>query len=601
MMKRSPSLRILFILSVVYFSPKSPARAATDLEPIVVKGRSYGGEGQGVATAVITKEEIAKIPANSPEDILDYLGVDVQTRGPYGVKSDVSLNASTFQQVLILVNGIRVNDSQTAHQDLDLFFNIDDIERIEIIPAAASAKYGPDGIGGAINFILKKPAKEKNSVSAAGGNHQTSEEKLNFSYGALKSNNRLSLTHAQSNGSRYDTDYNTYTVFHSTAIEGENASLFVDAGYNQKAFGAFDFYTPGLGFPSKEWINTKFIDARSVLKNTWLTFEPRLSYRQHHDKFMLDITNPGFALNHHTTNTFEAGGRVSAPWQGHDLAGGADYGEEHIVSDNLGKHVRGHWDAYLDPTFNLSPASSLNLTLRTDDYTTFGEEFTGSVLFKHTLSDNSDIYATLGRTMRIPTFTELYYSDPTTAGNTDLKPEHAYNLEAGWNKELLANLDFSFSFFVRHELDTIDFTKLTTADPKFIARNISQATTHGLNAYLKWKASDKTSLDLRYYFGNKRLKTRGMIFKYGLNYAKHMIDLGMDNAFSFGHNRVDILMKKKPGRRAWTLVNDTFSWPVRKDLEVFFEVYNLFNVEYQEIAGIPEQSRLFKLGTKFTW
>jgi iron complex outermembrane receptor protein len=575
--------------------------AATELEPIVVRQSLYGSAGSGIVSGVVTREDIRGMPVNTPEDMLNYLGVDLQARGPYAVKSDISINASTFQQVLILVNGVPVKDTQTSHHDLDLYFNIDDVDKIELIPAAASAKYGPGGSGGAINFVLKKAGEEKNFISAAGGNHYTAEQKLGFSYSLFKAKNRFSFSNSSSGGTRYDTDFRTDTFFSSSAWENRDTSYFLDGGYNEKEFGAYDFYTPNRGYPSKEWTNTKFIDARAVLKSDRVVFEPRLNFRQHRDKFMLDITRPNLYLNHHTTNTYQAGGRLSFPFGKNDLGMGADYGEEQIISNNLGRHIRGHWDAYLDPTFELSASTTLNLTARVDSYTTFAEEFTGSLSLKHIFDEKNDVYATFGRTIRVPTFTELYYNDPTTAGDANLKPESALNFETGWGCKFSGALRGSLSFFVRSENDTIDYTKLTAADPKFIARNIAKATTYGLNAYLKWDAGKNVSYDLRYLFNNKRRNNNGQIFKYGLSHLKHMVGLGIDNKFNSGRNRVDFIMKKKPGRRDWVLVNDRASFDVKKDVELFVEVYNLFNVEFQEIAGIPEQGRLFKAGVKLSW
>ena len=80
-----------------------------------------------------------------------------------------------------------------------------------------------------------------------------------------------------------------------------------------------------------------------------------------------------------------------------------------------------------------------------------------------------------------------------------------------------------------------------------------------------------------------------------------MVRLGMDWDLGFGRNRFDIVMKKKPARRAWVVVNDRFTLPISDGWKAFFEVYNLFNQEYQEIDGIPEQGRLFKLGLSLTW
>lgn len=601
MRRRNKLFIVFFFPFLFFFFLAGLVCAETELEPIIVKHASYGSHEE-VLTSVLEEDDIEKIAANTPEDILNYLSVDVQTRGFYGVKSDVSLNASTFQQVLILVNGVSVNDPQTAHHNLDLFFNKEDIERIEIIPAARSSIYGTDGIGGAINFVLKKPQGKKGLVSAAGGNNSLFEGKMNATYGLGDFINRLSIDHAQSDGSRYDVDFRTSTFFHSSAVEKDKLSLFLDVGYNEKEFGAYDFYTPGRNLPSKEWINTGFFDVRGLLKGEHFSFMPRFNFRQHHDKFMLDITRPDYYLNHHRTDTFLAGGRFEFPYDGWKLSAGADYGQDRISSNNLGKHNRQHWDVYADSLWKFSDCLNGQLSLRVDDYSTFKEEITGSVLLKRIFSDASDLYATFGRSIRIPTFTELYYSDPYTGSDPDLKPEQALNLECGWNKKFSESLDGSLSFFVRQEYDAIDFV---TTDPSpsavFIATNISEATTCGINFFTRCRAFENLTLDFRYFFANKRVKNNDWIYKYGLNYTKHMLDFGIDFGFPFGHNRMDVIMKKKPGRRAWVLVNDRFIFSVVKNVELFCEVYNLFNVEYQEIAGIPESDRQFKCGIQFQW
>ena len=599
---RYPRLALgVFILALIVFLFPQKTKAATDLERIVVVRSPAETSGRGPVSGVLEREDIEKIPAQTPEQLLNYLGGDVQTRGRYGIKSDLSLNASNFQQVLVLVNGMRIKDPQTAHHDLDLFFNLEDVERIEIIPAARSTVYGPDGAGGAINFVLKKPKAEKNSISLSGGNHETFEEKLNLNYSFHNVHNSLSASHAASDGYHFDTDSQTKTFFNSSAFENENVDLYMDAGYNDKEFGAFDFYTPGSNYPSKEWTQTKFLDLRSNLRSETLTFSPRFLFRQHRDKFMLDITNPALFLNHSKTDVSEEGGQLSFPLGSLDMVVGADYTEERLASDTLGKHARGRWDVYLDPRLEINDKTSLNMTLRQDATAAFNSEWTGSVSLKHLMDEKSDGYISLGRTIRIPTFTELYYSDPTTAGDPALKAEHAYHLEAGYNRRLRETINISCSFFIRQEYDTIDFTKIMSTDPKFIARNISEAITGGLDISGRWKVTDKTSLDFRYLYANKRQKHNGLIYKYGVNYLKHMIDLGLYQELPFGSNRVDFIMKKKPGRREWCLVNDRLSVKIQKNCEVFMEVYNLFNVKYEEIVGIPEPDREIHIGTTFRW
>lgn len=580
------------------------ATQGLDLEPIVVT-RDVEEAGPGLASAVITAEDIERMALASPEDVLSALGADLQTRGSTGIKSDITLNASTFQQVLILVNGVPVKDTQTSHHDLDLPFNIEDIERVELIPAAAGVKYGPGGVGGAVNFILKKPAPapdlSNNSLFVAGGNDTTFEGRGRVNFSGLGGRQALSAGHSQSEGSRYDTDYRAETFFYSGAWGDDGKGLSLDAGYNEKEFGAYDFYTPGRGFASKEWTNTRFVNLRGRAGDATWTIEPRASFRQHHDKFALNVENIASYLNHHRTDTYGAGATLTRRFDAWELPFGLDYGEERISSVNLGEHNRGRWDAFLDPRFDLSDRTALNITLRLDGYTTFGSEVTGGAALTHVCVDSAEVYAAFSRTMRVPTFTELYYSDPTTAGDPDLKPEHGLNLEAGWRKKLTPELDLSLAIFGRREDDTIDFTKVTAADPVFVARNISRAHAWGLNSFAAWQVSDTAGLDLRYVYSDKKLDDSGLLYKYGYSTIKHMVRLGFDWDLAFGHNRCDIIMKKKPARRAWVVVNDRVTLPISKGWRLFFEAYNLFNQEYQEIDGIPDQGRLFKLGLDLTW
>ncbi len=591
-----------FIFTAVGDGLAAGPEADTQLEPIVVQKTPYGSLSRGPVVEVLTREEIDGLPLQTPEDLLNYVGADLQTRGGAGVKSDLTLNGSTFQQVLILVNGARVNDPQTAHHGLDLTFNLEDVERVEVLPSAAAALYGPDGIGGAINFVLKRPLEGQNSARASVGNYDTFEESLNLYYplGGI-ARNRFSVAAAESDGERYDTDFRQATFFHSTSIEKEAFSVFVDGGYNEKEFGAYDFYTPDRGLPSKEWVNTTFVDVRAPWRGEGVTVEPRVQWRQHHDKFMLDITRPDYYLNHTRTDVYQVGAQATAPWAHGDMLVGADFGQEMMTSTYLGDHDRDRWDVFFNPVWEIGPAASLQVAARYDSYSTFGGEPTGALSWQQGFSDDSQLFFSAGRAVRVPTFTELYYDDPTTSGNENLKPESAYSVELGGRRPLTQTLDGSFSVFTRWERDTIDFTKEAPTDPKFIARNISEAITNGLRGSLTWTLSSDNVFTAGYSFATKDLDDRGYIYKYGLNYAKHLVDLGWNKRFSWGNNRAQLLMKKKPERDAWLLFNDRVTVSPWKHWEVFLEVFNLFNVEYQEIDGVPSPGRIFKAGVAFVW
>jgi len=79
--------------------------------------------------------------------------IDPQERAPGGVQSDLSIRGSTFGQTLVLIDGLRVNDAQTGHHNLDLPIPLDSIDRIEVLHGAGSTFYGADAMGGPVNFI----------------------------------------------------------------------------------------------------------------------------------------------------------------------------------------------------------------------------------------------------------------------------------------------------------------------------------------------------------------------------------------------------------------------------------------------------------------
>ena len=83
---------------------------------------------------IITSQEINTYPVNSVEELLSQVsGIDIQTRGGQGVQSDISIRGGTFEQTLILLNGIKVNDAQTGHHNFNIPVSLHDIERVEII------------------------------------------------------------------------------------------------------------------------------------------------------------------------------------------------------------------------------------------------------------------------------------------------------------------------------------------------------------------------------------------------------------------------------------------------------------------------------------
>ena len=217
---------------------------------------------------VLDKEEIKNIPADSISEVLNYVsGTDIQNRSLHGVQSDISIRGSTFQQTLILIDGIRVNDPQTAHHNMDLPISLNDVERIEILHGHGSSLYGSDAFGGVINIITKE-CEEDMTFGFSLGQYNTRQGFLSFGRKLGKFSSRFSVEKKKSDGFRYDTHFDIFNVSDKFTFEAFDAKFDLHLGLMNKNFGAFDFYTPGKNMPSEEWTETYFVNLQALKEET---------------------------------------------------------------------------------------------------------------------------------------------------------------------------------------------------------------------------------------------------------------------------------------------------------------------------------------------
>jgi iron complex outermembrane receptor protein len=213
------------------------------LKEVIVSANRAQTEGNITNIQIIGQQEIENAPVQTIEDLLEYaMNVDVRQRGGQGVQADISMRGGSFEQVLVMLNGIKLNDPQTGHHNMDLPVNLEQIERVEIITGGASRVFGNYAYTGAINIITKSDMA--NSISISTGENEFKSGSINYhtSTGNLKHN--ISVNQKESDGYIEGMDYKIKNYYYQakTNIDGLNA-LF-NAGYTNKEFGAFSFYTP---------------------------------------------------------------------------------------------------------------------------------------------------------------------------------------------------------------------------------------------------------------------------------------------------------------------------------------------------------------------
>jgi len=535
---------------------------------------------------------------SSVED-LTIMPIDLQSRSlRSAIQTDFSLRGSTFQQVLMLLNGSRINDPQTAHHNSDIPFTKEDIKKIEVIPGASSSLFGPDAIGGAINFSLAAPGERKMIWEFAAGNNRNGYGIFSISDKLKDLGLRFSVEDAQSKGFRYDTDFKKFTTSLAASLELPDLTWENNFGYQEKAFGAYDFYTPGLGYSSWEKTKTYLINSGLTLNKEGLLIKPNFLWRRHFDKFALRRTVASF--NDHRTDMYTPSIYLQKEigFLG-KLGLGSEWGQERITSTNLGRHNRQHESVFLDDALEIGRNWDLGFSFRFDNYSVFGNVYTGSASAKFKLTDALAFNFGASRSMRIPSFTELYYSDSTTIGNSDLAAEKAWNYQAGFEYK---QEDFSTGLvlFLRQEHQMIDWVRPDSSQ-KWQAKNFTKDNVFGIEYSLHKEINKLLSLDANYAYTDKSIDNQGYQYKYGPNYAQHLVNTVFNFHLPFGQQEIGFTYKKRPSRNGWLLMNAGLNYNVNKSSKIFLNLTNILNVEYQDIAGIPCPSRYMEAGFRLEW
>ena len=479
----------------------SPDKEAT-LDDVEVTGsRAPLALGQAARmVTVLTREEIQAAPVQSINDLLKMaVGVDVRQRGPIGAQTDIGIRGSTSEQITILLNGINICDPQTGHNVFDLPCDVSDIQRIEVLEGPAARVYGTSSLVGAINVVTKDVRSQKAEVRVEGG-----------SFGYLSTAGRISLPSAISHltssfsasftrsdgysrakSGALNSDYSGGKAFYQGGYTNDALRLNWHAGVSTKGFGSNTFYS--AKYDEQYERTTKLFAALQGETTGWLHFRPAIYWNRSYDRFELirgDESKVPF--NHHRTDVFGINMNSYFDWAAGRTAFGAEFRNEDIVSGNLGEPLNnphGNYKYGLNRS-NLSFHLEHNILLR---------RFTlsaGFVAVKNTwnempftlypgidaslrLGDHWKVYASYNESLRMPSFTELYYSVGGHKADKYLKPEEMRAIEGGV-KYSSRWLTAQASIFHHHASNMIDWVMDTReTDPVWQSVNHTKVNTLG--------------------------------------------------------------------------------------------------------------------------
>jgi iron complex outermembrane receptor protein len=541
---------------------------------------------------VFTREDLERLGLTSVIDALRLAaGVDARARGPRDAQTDFSIRGATFGQSLVLVDGLRLNDSQSGHHNGDIPMALAGTDRIEVVNGPTSAVHGADGLGGAINVITREDAHAIASVTAGQFGYVSTQA----SASGFGLPDTWTLTGWAGRSGGYATartaDVGDFAQGGAALRGRPMRGLTFDVRHQRKAFGANGFYGAS---PSKEWTD-QTIGAATFrgIAGDWIT-EVRGLYRNHGDHFRWDVFRPGFAENRHRTHATD----VTLTAQ-HDLSGGrrvtlgSGGGNDWIRSSNLGDRQYTRVHAFGEIQAPLADRTLVQAGLRFDSYSRFGRAWSPSAAVSSWLTDRLRVRASTGFAFRIPTFTELYYRDPAHMASAELAPEQGWTLDGGvdWMHD---GWVLSVSPFIRWDEDVIDWIRERPED-LWQTTNVRDVTTRGaeMSVSRHWGSA---LLRASYTVLDVDAPALTLLSKYVLEYARHSAGVSVAAPLGGGYRfAVNVDHRARYGGETYQLVSARFS-RVFGRADLFFDASNLLDQDYVEIPGVIMPGRWISAG-----
>lgn len=538
---------------------------------------------------VITRDQIARLPVHSIADVLRLAAsVDVRARGERGVQTDFAIRGANFGQMLVLVDGIRLNDAQSGHHNGDIPVPLDAVERIEVLHGPGSSIFGADAFGGTINVITRKEAAPPSGMVQAGSfGLVAASGQVGASRGAVRE--VLAAAVDRSSGFMVERGFVTAGVSSRTSI-GERMGVF--ASYLWKDFGANGFYGNA---PSHEWTNQTLVaaDHRLGAGAGW-QFGGHASYRTHGDHFIFDVRRPGVSENRHRTHAVVGAMRASrAAGDRGSVTAGLEGGADWVRSSNLGDHDIRRISGFAEWRHAPAANTQVDASLRVDRYTEFGTAWSPSLGIGWWPSDAVRLRASAGRAFRVPTFTERYYSDPANFARPEVHAETAWAGEAGVDVFPSSGWMVTATAFGRADQDVIDWLRPTTAE-RWRTFNIRDVDTRGAEISVRRTLPDGSFIQAGYTALDVQAAAVTQLSKYVLDYAPHSLVVAASVSLPLAMQLAPRLEVKHRTRSTGTSDYAVMDLRVSRRFGIYdirLEGTNLGDAGYQEVLGVAMPGR----------
>lgn len=563
------------------------AAAAPQASPwrdeITVTASRLGDAAPGRRLLTLQRDEIAALPVRTVAELVAYLaGGGVVRRGTHGIQTDAQFRGSTFEQVAVLIDGVRVNDPQTGHFHLDIPIPLEVIERVDVLLGPGGAVHGPDAFGAVIALTTGHGGGAQ--LQLRGGEYGLGEGRATAAFPG----GWLAAHRSRCDGFAPNTDF---SIAGGALGSGGQVGLWrwrATAAAEDKKFGAWAFYSQRFPMQYEE-VGTATVTAVAHRPLGGATATVRTALRQHRDHFVLDRPRPQWYVNRHRSRGATAHATLTGATAGWHWAAGTEAGRETLRSTRLGNRDRSRFALFGEGSRRVGRFTG-GVQLRWDHLQGQGWQSTVGAGGEWELADRWSAAAFWGQSFRLPSFTDRYYDSPTTVGREDLAPERGHTAElllrgpaaGGWVEAAV---------FTRRARDLIDYVR--DDDGLYRATNHAAVRTRGVELALQIpRLGPLTHLRGSVGYLHSQLDLDPARSRYALSQPRWEGTLSTAVALPWEvRAAVGVRARRPRDRGGYLLAEVRLERALSPALGMEVSVSNLFDRSVEEIPGVPLPGR----------
>lgn len=552
---------------------------------------------------IVTAEDIKKLGITNVADALQQLaGIDVRRQGVNGMQADLYIRGGGFDQTLLLIDGIKVDDPQTGHHTMNLALPIEVIKRIEVIKGPAARVFGQNAFTGAVNIVTKDVEQNSLIAKVQGGSFGQFIAEATGTVSLKESSHIVHFSKNFSEGYRHNTDFDNTNYVLKSQFNKNKLPIELLTSYSERKFGANGFYGFTSYIDQYEETQASLVGLSTVIKKGNFTWKPRIYWRRNQDLYLLIRNNPSAYRNLHITNKIAA--ELNGSYQSKiGITGfGVEFSKYYISSNRLGDNQREIASLFLEHRFQFfNNIIDVTPGISASYFSDFDNQIFPGLDFGVKISEKFRAYGNIGTSFRLPTYTNLYYVSLTTISNPNLETEEAFSQEVGF-KYLSKNINVSLAAFNRDADNLIDYVRENASDA-WQAQNIQHVNTKGYEANIEYKFllnQLPQKIQLGYSFlDNDVKKSEANFSQYSINSMKHQFvgNYAMEWFKNFS-NSIGYRYVERTSGISYNIWDVSASYKL-KELEFSIYANNIFNTEYVEAGMVPMPKGNILFGVKY--